>query len=123
MRLQLAIEYEIGKKWEKAFEHYDWLVRQGDKLQFFERARCYAGAAKAQLYGMGNEILAKQYFAEGRLFCNFYFDNYIDEAEFCYNNGQYNRALVLCEQAIEKCRGTYWCSMYDINGYIIFEEV
>lgn len=121
MRLQLAIEYEIGKKWKKAFEHYDRLVRQGNKLQYFERARCYAGAAKAQLYGMGNEILAKQYFAEGRLYCASYFDNYIDEAEYCYNNGEYNRALVLCEQALKNCNGTYWCSMYDINGYIIFE--
>jgi len=26
MRLQLAIEYEIEKQWDKAFEHYKWLL-------------------------------------------------------------------------------------------------
>jgi hypothetical protein len=32
MRLQLAIEYEIEEKWDKAQEHYLWLIQNENTL-------------------------------------------------------------------------------------------
>lgn len=119
MRLQLAIEYEIVENWEKAQEHYLWLIDKGDKLQPFEQARCYAGAAKC--YQHQNDII-KAYilFREGRIMYPTFTDNYLDAANLLYNTQQYQQSLDLCEEALRYCNEALWCNVYDINSYFAY---
>ena len=119
MRLQLAIEYEIEKKWDKAFEHYKWLLDNPTTLQSFEIARCFSGVAK--YYSQkGEYIKALAYFREGRLQVPSVADNYLDAARLYYELKKYKMAGELCEDALRVCGPSNWCNTHDINSYYTY---
>ena len=116
MRLQLAIEYEIRKEYDKAVEHYKYILAHPNNLQAFEVARCFNGIAR---YSMktGNAKVAEQFYTEGRLACDSFADNYIEPMEMYYNAKQYNKVLELGKTAFERCMEAQWCGNYDIKNY------
>lgn len=119
MRLQLAIEYEIEGNWDKAFEHYKWILDNPTTLQNFEIARCFAGVAKywTQKKDYGKALA---YFREGRLQNPQFADNYLDAAQLCYTLKKYKMAGELCEDALRYCGSSNWCNVHDINSYYVY---
>ena len=119
MRLQLAIEYEIEEKWDKALEHFKWLIDNPNTLQKFEMARCFSGVAKAYTY-QGDVQKSHQYFREGRIYFPNFTDNYLDDAQLYYNHKEFKSASQLCEEALKNCKESYWCNVHDIKSYFVF---
>ena len=119
MRLQLAIEYEIEENWEKAFEHYHWLIKNSNTLQNFEKARCFSGCAKAMTH-QKDIVGAFNYFREGRLLMPSFADNYIDAAQLYYNVKDFKTAGLLCEEALKNCDESNWCSVHDVKSYFVY---
>ena len=116
MRLQLAIEYEIRQENEKALYHYKYIIENPNTLQDFEVARCYNGVAK-YLYHTGKYDEASRYYSEGRIYCPYFVDNYVEAMEMYYNTGRFKLAIELGLSALELCKGSNWCNVYDINNY------
>ena len=120
MELQLAIEYEIKEEDEKAFIHYQNLIKTTNNLQLFELARCYSGFG--QIFQKKDNIpLALNIYREGRLIDPTFADNYMKSAQIYYNNKEYKKAIELCLDALKNCPEAYWCSVYDKNSYYIYE--
>ena len=116
MRLQLAIEYEIKKKPEKAVEHFRYILTHKNNLQAFEIARCFNGVAR-DAYHRKDYTTAEKYFLEGRLTCDFFADNYIEAMEMYYNMQQYYKTIELGKQAFQFSTEAQWCGNYDINNF------
>ena len=118
MRLQLAIEYEIRGEFEKALDHYFYIIeRKNVPLQNFEIARCYYGVA-IYLLRNNREDEAMNYFREGRLICPTLADNYLAPAQAYFNKKNYSKAIELCLAAFEKCTIAVWCGVFDIKSFI-----
>ena len=116
MRLQLAIEYEIREKYNKAYQHFNILITSPNNLRDFELARSYAGIGRI-LTLQGKEDIALRYHREGRLLYPKCVDNYLCAAEIYYNRKQYKDTIVLCQEAINNCDNAEWCNYYDINSF------
>ena len=120
MRLQLAIEYEVRKEYDKAIEHFKYILSHHENnLQSFEIARCFNGLARYN-YKNQNYKQAEKLFLEGRLTCQTFTDNYIEAMEMYFNTKQYYKAVELGLAALENCKESQWCGNYDINNYYPF---
>ena len=117
MRLQLAIEYELVENWEKAREHFNIILNNFDKVQWFEVGRCYAGIGYSY-YIENNLDKSLNYFREGRLNSPFFSDNYLLAAQIYLDHEDYQRVIELCEDAINYCYSAVWCSTTDIQSYV-----
>ena len=119
MRLQLAIEYEILKEYDKAWEHYEWLIKNKNTLHKYEVARCWFGLGRIS-NTLGKKDDAFFYYANGRIVCPRLVDNYIDPALMYYENSQYAQAIELCKEAFKYCYEAAWCGVYDITTFYPF---
>ena len=119
MRLQLAIEYEIREKYDKAIEHFTILINKPNTLRDFELARCYAGIGRISALNKNN-LKALNYYREGRLLYPTCADNYLGAAEIYYNTNNFKQAIELCEEALKLCTNAEWCSYYDINAFYAY---
>ena len=119
MHLQLAIEYEILENYDKAAEHYEYILLRENDLQNFEIARCYAGLG-LHAYKNNNIKDAEQLYTAGRLTCDFFADNYMQPMEMYYALGQYNKVIELGKLALQRCIEAQWCSAYDIKNYYVY---
>lgn len=118
MRLQLAIEYEIRAEWDKALEHFFYIIENKNvTLQDFEIARCYYGIG-AYLLRKNQERDALRYFSEGRLVCATFADNYLAAAQVYFNNKDYKKTIELCLSAFRSCTIAVWCGVYDIKSFL-----
>ena len=118
MRLQLAIEYELRFIYDKAVEHYTYLINTPNTLQDFELARCYCSIAKINYYQWHQNIdMAFALWREGRLIANDTADNYLAAAELYYNTNNYQQALELSLECLRRCETARWCNTYDVKSY------
>ena len=118
MRLQLAIEYEIRSEWDKALDHFFYIIEDKNvTLQDFEVARCYYGIG-AYLLRNNKEAEALRYFTEGRLYCPTFADNYLAAAQTYFNKQEYQKTIELCLAAFRNCNIAVWCGIYDIKSFL-----
>lgn len=117
MRLQLAIEYEILQDFQKAQNHFSYLISNPNKLQDFEQARCYYGIGSI-LINQGRMVEGLWFFAEGRLICPYFFDNYFAPALVYINTNENEKSIEILKLAFTQCREAFWCSINDINSYV-----
>ena len=116
MRLQLAIEYEILKEYDKAWYHYEWLIKNKNTLHKYEVARCWFGLGRlSNTKGKTEDALF--YYKNGIIECPKLVDNYIDAALIHYTNQQYQQAIELCEMAFKYCYEAAWCGVYDVTTF------
>ena len=120
MRLQLCIECEIEQEFDKARQHYYHLLDfDQEKIQWFERARCYTGLG--YIYYKENKIdLALNCFSEGRILYPLFSDNYLLAMEIYFNEHQYDRVINLGLEALNKCYKATWCNITDIKAYSVY---
>lgn len=117
MHLQLAIEYDLRNQHDRADQHYGFLIHnEATDLQDFEFARCFYGIG-ANALRAENSTKAKRYFSEGRLIAPGFIDNYLAEAEICYNEGNYDKAIDLCIRGFENCDVAPWCGVFDAHSF------
>ena len=117
MHLQLAIEYDIRHEYEKAYNHYIYLINNQTTLQDFEVARCYCGAGKITFTIYNDKEKALRFFREGRILYPKTADNYLAAAEIYYNTHEYHKALELSLDCLKECEEAKWCNVYDIQSY------
>lgn len=118
MHLQLAIEYEIREEFQKAYDHFLLIITSTNvDLQAHEIARCYTGIGCIESM-RGNYGKAHQFFMEGRLFCPYFGDNYLADAQLYFNQGFYNEAINLCSLSLKQCTRAVWCNMFDVKSYL-----
>lgn len=116
MRLQLAIEYEIRSMWDKAYEHFYYIITHNNTLQNYELARCYFGIGR--IYTIKKAIAkALSYFQEGRLVEPSFADNYLAAAEIYYNSKKYQITIDLIKSCLSNCKQANWCSIFDAQSY------
>ena len=123
MRLQLAIEYELRERWDKAQEHYEKLLYDHGNLQDFEIARCYCSLGKIYYNQQNDKNKALQYFREGRLIAPRVIDNYLAAAEIYYNNTEYNAALELTISGLHNAETARWCTTYNPDSYFPYQII
>lgn len=117
MCLQLAIEYEIKKDWEKAILYYKRIIETpNNPLQAYEKARAYSGLGK-YLSSIGKNDEAQNYFREGRLIEPSFTDNYFDSAILYFNDKKFDKTIELIETSMSKCPISNWCSVYDTHSH------
>ena len=117
MRLQLAIEYELRKIFDKAEFHYRYLLDHPEGLRNFEIARCYCSLGIIADYFNPDKNVALTFFREGRLRVPDVADNYMAAAELYYNNKYYQQAIELCKACVAQCGEAQWCNIHDPNSY------
>lgn len=116
MRLQLAIEYEILEEYEKAWYHYEWLIKNKNTLHKYEIARCWFGLGRiSNIQNKTDDAL--YYYKNGRIECPKLVDNYLDAALIYYGNKQYQEAIDLCDMAFKYCYEAAWCGVYDVTTF------
>lgn len=117
MRLQLAIEYEILRQYDKAAEQYVYMLTHDMNLQEYELARCYYGLGAIAL--QNNQIQqALNLFAEGRIACPYFFDNYLIASFIYHDLDNFEIAIDLLKLSFENCKEAFWCSINDINTFV-----
>lgn len=116
MHLQLAIEYELRDEWEKAFNHFDYIIKHDNTLQDYELARCYFGIGR--IYTMQNNFSkAIYYYREGRIADPGTADNYLAAAEIYYNAREYKQSIELVLSCLKNCQRAGWCSIFDAQSF------
>lgn len=116
MHLQLAAEYEVHEKWDKAITEYRKIITEQDKLSDVEVGRCYSSLGR--ILGITNsKDEALRVLKKCRTIIPTYGDGYFLAAEIEYNLKHYKEAYELCKNGLEKSGPNQWCTIVSIDGY------
>lgn len=118
MRLQLAIEYEIEKEFDKAEKQFLYIINHKNPLQPFELARCYTGLGMIYSDERKDKDKGLIYYREGRIVCPYFVDNYFLAAQIYYDREQYESVIELIKDALKECSESYWCNIFDIKTFV-----
>lgn len=115
MQLQLAIEYEVNKVYDKAIERYKYIIISDNTLSNPEIGRCYASLGR--LLTITNRKHDIDVFNLGIINCPNYGDNYFLAAEYYYNQKKFKKAFKLCKKGLENTQENYWCTLIKKDGH------
>lgn len=116
MHLQLAAEYEVHSKWDKAINEYRKIIAEQDTLSEPELGRCYASLGR--ILGITDKKEeALRVLEKGRKVVPGYGDNYFLAAEILYNLQRYQDSLKLCTLGLDKSESNQWCTIVSRDGY------
>lgn len=110
MHLQLAAEYEVHFKYDKAIIEYRKIIAESTGLSEIEIGRCYASLGRAlgclEQYDEALNVLKKG--TEVVPECG---DCYFFAAEITYKLGRFKQTFELCDQGIKHCGENQWCTI------------
>lgn len=110
MHLQLAAEYEVHFKYDKAIIEYRKIIAESIGLSEIEIGRCYASLGRAlgclEQYDEALNVLKKG--TEVVPECG---DCYFFAAEITYKLGRFKQTFELCDQGIKHCGENQWCTI------------
>lgn len=116
MHLQLAAEYEVHEKWDKAITEYRKILAEQVKLSPPEVGRCYASLGR--ILGItGKKEEALRVLEKGRAVIPNYGDNYFLAGEICYNTQKYKECFELCKEGLANSDSNQWCTIVSREGY------
>lgn len=116
MHLQLAAEYEVHNKWEKAITEYRTIIAEQDSLSLAEVGRCYASLGRTLSF-IDKKEEALKVLSKGRKLIPTCGDNYFLAAEIQYNNGNYKECYELCKQGLENSEDNQWCTIVSKDSH------
>lgn len=119
MHLQLAAEYEVHKKYDKAIVEYRKIIAEQTTLSPPEVGRCYASLGRALVLtdqiDEGINVLEK-----GTKVVPSYGDCYFFAAEAYYNKKEFQKTFDLCNDGLTNCKINYWCTIVSCDSYFPF---
>ena len=122
MELQLALEYQDDKQYDKARECCERLINyphnpeKYKNLQQHELGACYYIIAFSY-FNEEDYKMALTWLGRGRTAAPHFYDNYKLAADIYYKAKLYYQAKDLITTALHLCVETFWCNMFDIASY------
>ena len=116
MHLQLAAEYEVHLKYDKAIGEYRKILAEQNGLSIPEIGRCYASLGRA-LSLVDKEDEGLDVLRKGMKEVPDYGDCYFFAAEIYYRKGKFKESVEVCENGLKNCTTSYWCTIVNRNSY------